>query len=773
MKQRARFQIRPLATVVALLVCASLVAPAYSEGAAGRRVYVPNEYIVHARAGSSLQAVEESVSRLGATIVKQLPMSDTYLIRMGRSGAQTAHIGRVTGAPVRWVIDKIQPNYCYYLCSLPNDEHWLKQWDMRLINMPAAWDLEKGSPSVTVAVIDSGVANHPEFANRLVAGYDFIDNDSDPSNDLIGHGTHCSGTIGAQGNNSIGIAGVCWNGVKIMPVRVFGTEGSTTDIIAQGEDYAFQHGAKVFNMSYGGYGDDPIRGAALQTMADAGVILCAAAGNDAIDIPHYPSAYECVISVSSVGPYEAPAPYTNYGETIDIAAPGGDGSLGPDAEVWSTSVTGADTARPTYAYEYMQGTSMACPHVAGAAALLLSYNVPASDVRSRLLNSARPPKSGGMDPLYYGAGILDVRGALANAILKITQPVKGGATGTNPEFKIAIQGISITSVKIHLDYADLDGNGIPDDPDEGVIIDSTNVNYYLNSNHTAISFKWSDFSQGQMPSGRHFIYARATAAAGGAEVSDWAAFNVSQRLVPKGIHMFAFPYALTNRQTDTPSLALPEARFGLGDAPRATLMRWIAAPRSATDANPFGYETYAPGNAGDRVWNNPLYTIAGTSIPTGGGYGIYKDPFDFLSPAQRTFSFPAGSGFWLILPNDVYVDESWATSTRGPLETLTGFDGSKGFDIRLYKGWNMIGNPYTHAVPWRAALFTYRGVTKSLLDAEAAGWVRSTIYGYGGATVGYIRVSDRGMLEPYNGYWITAQVGGAGAGDALVLSILP
>lgn len=774
MKHRAWWRRIGHAAVTALVlvsVGAWLLGPAAAAGVSGRQVYVPNEYIVHALKGSSLAAVEASVSRMGATIVKQLPLDDTYLVRMGRSGGVSYGHGAVRRA-CSWAIQGIQPNYCYYPSSVPNDEYWAKQWDMRLIDMPAAWDLAKGSSAVTVAVIDTGVANHPDLTNRLIAGYDYVDNDSDPSNDLDGHGTHVAGTIAAQGNNSIGIAGVCWNGVKIMPLRILGPAGGTTAAAIQAGDFAMQNGADVVNMSYGGYGEDPAERAKLAEMANAGMILVAAAGNDATDTPSYPAGFEEVISVSSVGPYDAPAPYTNYGK-VEIAAPGGDSTLGADAEIWSTTVRFDTGGKATFGYGGMEGTSMACPHVAGAAALLLSHGVPAEEVRSRLLSSARPPKSGGMDPLYYGAGILDVQAALANASLKITQPAKGGTVGANPEFRISIQGISTNSIRVYLDYADLNDDGIPDSADESVVIDGTNVNYYLNSTNSAISFKWSDFSQGQMYTGRHNIYASASAAAGGTQVTDWATFTVARRLIPKGIHLFAFPHVLTDRVANGPSLALPDAGFRPTEVPRSRLIRWIATPRSLTDSTPVGYETYSQGNLADRVWVNPVYTLGGVGLPTGGGYGTYRDLLDPLGSAQRSFSFPAGAGFWLILPSDAYVDESWFTTSQGPLDGLAGFDGSKGFDIRLYKGWNMIGNPYMHSVSWRAALLTYRGVTKCLADAEAAGWVSAAVYGYGGATTGYQRISDRDMLEPYRGYWVRALVGGASDSDSLILNVLP
>ena len=764
MKRRAT----RLSFILTVALWALLAAvPAAAQNVAGQQIYVPNEYIIGAQAGTSLSLVEQAVAKMGASVVSTLPLDDHYLIRMGRVGGRATTYGAhaISSQAVRWVIETIQPNYLYHTCAIPNDEFWNKLWDMKQINMPGAWEIAKGSSRITVAVIDTGVANHPELVGRIVAGYDFIDNDSDPSNDLVGHGTHCSGTIAAQGNNAIGICGVCWNGVKIMPVRVFGTGGTPTSVLIQGEDYALKNGAHVANMSYGGYGDDPAHQTKLAEMAAAGMILCAAAGNDGTDFPHYPSSYPEVISVASVGPYDAIAPYSNYGK-IEIAAPGGDSSLGPDATVWSTVVSWNNTT-PVYGYAGYEGTSMACPHVAGAAALLLSYNVPAAEVKSRLLTGARPPKSGGMDPTKYGAGILDVQAALANAVMRIVQPGKGATVGTVPDFRISIQGINLATIKIYLDYADLNDDGVPDSTNEGIIIDGTTIYFYLNPARTAVEFNWTDISTSPaMTAGTHNLYVSADATAGGGSVSDWAVFTAARKKIDKGVHLFAFPYDLTNRLTnrtvDTPDKLLPGARFGLAFSPRSTLMRWIAAPRSLADATPVGYDTYNPQNPGERVWTNPLTTMAGAAVATGGGY-FYDSVF-----RQRQFSFPAGCGFWLILPADIWVDESYAT-----LETVQGFDGSKGFDVPLYKGWNMIGNPYAHAVPWRAALFSYLGQTKTLLDAESAGWVGSTIYSYGGSAAGYQRVTDRDLLEPYNGYWLLSLVGGAGQTESLVLTILP
>lgn len=734
--------------------------------------YVPNEYIIHVLPGTSLDTVQALVAKMGGTVVAPIALPDTYLIRLGRiakTEAYTPASGR-TNTPAAWVIDRIQPNFISRPVATPNDPLWDKLWGMTQIKMPQAWDIVKGSPAVIVAVNDTGVAPHPDIVDRLLPGYDAVDDDYDPmpvdGPGAPSHGTHCAGTIAAQGNNSIGVCGVCWDGVRILPVRVLGPQGGSSDMIVSGLDFAMKNGAQVVSMSYGKYARDSAELQKLRELAAQGIILVAAAGNDNTDVPHYPSGYSEVVSVAATGPQEAPAYYSNYGK-IDIAAPGGDLSFGQDGGIWSTVVSWS-SGLPVYGYESYQGTSMACPHISGAAALLLSYGVAPADVMARLYDSARPPKSGGMNKTRYGAGIADVRGALTNTRLRIVSPGKGANTDSKPSFRISMRNISLTSIRVYFDYADLDGNGVPDNPAESQIINSTNVNYFWNAASNTLEFTWLDpnlrlpQAAGPLSPGAHSIYVSGAAATGGESASDWAVFFVVARQMNKGIHLVSFPYALTDRLVNTPASILNGAKFGANDRPRSTMIRWIAAPRAAGSSAQIGYQTYVPGTLTDLTWATPYYTTSGTSAVLGGGY------FWDSILGQKQFAFPAGSGFWLILPEDVGVNEIFTA-----LEAQSNYDGSKGFEIPLYKGWNLIGNPYAHQVPWRAALFTYQGQTKTLLDAESAGWVRSSLYGYGGSTVGYVRVSDRDMLQPFAGYWILAQVGGIGSSDSLTLNILP
>lgn len=135
---------------------------------------------------------------------------------------------------------------------MPNDPYFGQQWAHTLIRTPAAWDITTGSSSITIAIVDSGIdENHPDLLNKIVAGYDFSDGDSNP-HDLNGHGTHVAGIAAAASNNATGIAGVNWQ-ARIMPVRVLGMDGTGYNFdISEGIRWAYQHGAKVINLSLGG-----------------------------------------------------------------------------------------------------------------------------------------------------------------------------------------------------------------------------------------------------------------------------------------------------------------------------------------------------------------------------------------------------------------------------------------------------------------------------------------------------------------------------------------
>ncbi len=297
-------------------------------------------------------------------------------------------------------------NYIRHVTAVPNDPYYNLQWHYQLINLPQAWDITTGSAQVTVAVIDTGVLlDHPDLQGKLLNGYDFIrdvnnsvdgdgidDNPNDNGSGGVGassyHGTHVAGTIAAASNNGLGVAGVAWN-VNIMPLRVLGPAGGTDYDIEQAVRYAAGLAndsntlpavpADVINLSLGGPTSSTVAPAAFRLARDAGVMIVAAAGNNAANELSYPASLEGVVSVSAVDFDRQIAPYSNFGPTVDVSAPGGDTSANRNGDnfvdgVLSTWANDVSANNPQYLYAFFQGTSMAAPHVAGVIALMRSVN---------------------------------------------------------------------------------------------------------------------------------------------------------------------------------------------------------------------------------------------------------------------------------------------------------------------------------------------------------------------------------------------------------------
>ncbi|MFO1431136.1 MAG: S8 family serine peptidase [Candidatus Competibacteraceae bacterium] len=332
----------------------------------------------------------------------------------------------------------------------PNDEFYPLQWNYPLINLPYAWGLNSGANTI-VAVIDTGIVKeHPDLQGQLLLGYDFIQDsgnagdgggiDPDPADpgDRVNpgetssfHGTHVAGTVAALTNNGIGVAGVAFSS-KIMPLRVLGRYGGTDYDIEQAVLYAAglpndsntvpPKRADVINLSLGGPGYSATSQAVFNQARNAGVVIVAAAGNEASNDPSYPAAYDGVIAVSAVTIAKTLAPYSNYGSYVDVAAPGGHTALdlngdGQPDGVLSTAATDAnDKIVPNY-LSY-QGTSMASPHMAGVVALMRSVNpgLTPADIDSLLAGGRITMDLGdpGRDDLY-GYGLINAYTAVLAA----------------------------------------------------------------------------------------------------------------------------------------------------------------------------------------------------------------------------------------------------------------------------------------------------------------------------------------------------------------------
>lgn len=303
--------------------------------------------------------------------------------------------------------------------GFPNDPKFHLQWHLDQIHMKGAWKRAQGE-GVIVAVIDTGVAKVPDLAaTELVGGYNFVGN-SDDATDDHGHGTHVAGTIAQSTNNGVGVAGVAFK-AKIMPIKVLSARGSgSVSGIAEGIRFAADHGAKVINMSLGGPIASSVLSKAIDYAHQKGVVVVCAAGNDGRGKVSYPAAYPHSIAVASTQFDETTTFYSNWGKEIDIAAPGGNtrvdqnGDGFPDGVLQNTVVPG-DTKRNDYLW--FMGTSMASPHVAGVAALVVGTGVTDPDAVEKILKeTAREPKSGRKDNQNrYGAGIIDAQAAVTKA----------------------------------------------------------------------------------------------------------------------------------------------------------------------------------------------------------------------------------------------------------------------------------------------------------------------------------------------------------------------
>lgn len=275
----------------------------------------------------------------------------------------------------------------------PNDPYWTKQWGENLIHAQTAWSTTAGSSSVVVAILDTGMNSAlPEFSGRVVAGYNFVANNADTTDDNS-HGTAAAGVALAQGNNGTDVAGLCWS-CTIMPVKVLDANAAGNDsITASGITWAVDHGAKILSLSLGGTATSTTLSNAVSYAENHGALVVAAAGNNSSSAAFYPAAYPGVLSVAATDQYDALYSYSDYGSWVDVAAPGSNYSTWPSGNVY-----------------LFGGTSSATPVVAGLAGLLWSASPSLTEtgITNVLMSTADPLKTG-----VVGGGRVNAASAMA------------------------------------------------------------------------------------------------------------------------------------------------------------------------------------------------------------------------------------------------------------------------------------------------------------------------------------------------------------------------
>jgi subtilisin family serine protease len=340
---------------------ATLVSSGLATGKNARQAHVSDEILIKFKPTASLQSQELSVSSHGAKKIRTFDQSGWVNLKLSKGLSMEAALVAYSNDPN---VESVQPNYIYRITTAPNDSNYGQQWALKNsgqtinnsltqppsspvdatnnpgtpgndMDLELAWDQLTDCSAVTVAVIDTGVNyNHVDLAANMWNGnpnhgHDFIDNDTDPM-DLNGHGTHLAGVIGAVGNNSSGIAGICWK-ASIMAIRALDAFGAgTTATIVQGVNFAVAQGAKIINLSVGGSGLDIAFSNAVTNAQSSGVVVVAAAGNagsnnDSGSTPFYPCNFNQsnLVCVAALDQKYQLASFSNFGATsVDVGAPG-------------------------------------------------------------------------------------------------------------------------------------------------------------------------------------------------------------------------------------------------------------------------------------------------------------------------------------------------------------------------------------------------------------------------------------------------------------------
>jgi subtilisin family serine protease len=415
-------------------------------------LYDPTSVLVRFSARADEDARDAALALVGGVIREQytvvpglclvevgMPVEEAILKLLGAKGVAYA-----------------EPDWVMRTTAIPNDPNFGNLWGMRNIGQTVnsdpgvsgadsraylAWDTYTGDPNFVVAIIDDGTNNtHPDLAANIWSnpgeiagngvdddvngyvddtfGYDFYQRDNNPSN--TAHGTHTAGTVGAVGNNGVGVAGVSWR-CKMMVLRFLGPNGGYTSDAVLAVQYATQKRVKVSNNSWGGGGFTQSLYDAINASKSTGHVFVASAGNSGVNSdtsPAYPGAYNLdnIINVAATDNNDGRASFSNYGATtVDIGAPG--------VNILSTYGTSG--------YSYLNGTSMAGPHVAGAVALVYAANpsYTYTQVKNRIMSTARPVAS--LSGRCVTGGVLDVAAALGGG---------GGGANTAPTVTISSPG---------------------------------------------------------------------------------------------------------------------------------------------------------------------------------------------------------------------------------------------------------------------------------------------------------------------------------------------
>ncbi len=727
--------------------------------------YVKGEIIVRMSPGTTLPQAQALANQYGLVIVRPLRTPGMYLLRLpdpNVANERTLSQERLDALRGDVRVQHAILNHYAQKYQVPNDPLWSTtaelsegQWNLRQIGLPGpsgAWAVHKGLDGVFVVDLDDNFyMEHPDFRDaannsRFFSGYNAYDGSDDPRPDFpigtgFSHGTMTASVIIAGTDNGIGMAGVTWEGVKLIPVRIATPSGSLPfALIYDGYQWVIDwldepSNPRIIaqNMSYGAGFPDDTSDLLLQKIADRGVVLFAASGNSRPFPAGWPASFAQVTSVAATKWVSAalekgfPTSYSSPGSPdglrkVDIAAPSAD-TIG----VWELIYD------PLLYDPNGGGTSYACPTAVGAAALLHSAGMASFEIVPTLKLTAVVAPGDPVPNLDTGYGEIDVASAMT-FIVPSVKGIKPNQNSTFPyqtvNFEFRLFKVSVAAPAPVVEIARADGSYGP------VAIPSSN--WTITPDPILPNVSWlrgyarlidgGGISEGDW---KIICTGEATGPTDGVEISGEILVTIRHHVVPAGVNMISLPYSIDG-ESSPPGGRKPETIFPVG----FELFRWI--PSIDLLGNPTGsYAQYSEfgANTQDAGFTPSSFESfqqlpGGVDVPLNGPYGV---------------------GWWLKAPSDAVLDVE-----LGPEP------GVEGYKIKLKPGWNQVGDPFEFFVDWNACLITEipSGRVLTLAQAISERIVKPQIFRYeltlGGSKEYTWRSAPGGQFVPFESHWIYA-----------------